>query len=91
VSPGEDPLRGDFVYRAGCTALLDLRSGEVRYVIRTHGTIANDDELARVRNYLTGQSGAIGNAFDSSLPVSLRHRGGKGRDEPFALLHQLEE
>ena len=34
--------KGDFRYRAGCTLLIDPTTMEVRRVIRTPGTIADD-------------------------------------------------
>ena len=81
----------DFKYRAGATIIIDPASRDVRWVIRTPGTIADDDELHRVRRYLKGEWGTTGNAFDAGLPQSLRVRDPAARDEPFALLHQLEE
>jgi hypothetical protein len=63
----------------------------VRRVIRTPGTIADNNELARVRRFLGEGDGASGNAFDGGLAVSLRDREVDGREEPFALIHQLEE
>ena len=32
-----DPPKPDFIYRAGCTVLIDPRSVEIRRVIRTRG------------------------------------------------------
>lgn len=84
-------LPADFVFRAGCTVLIDPRTAEVRRVMRTPGTIANEDELKRVRGFLTGQGEMVGNAFDANLPESLFLRGRRLRQEPFAFLHQLEE
>jgi hypothetical protein len=88
VGSGE---RGDFTYRAGCTIILDPATQDVRRVIRTPGTVADDGELERVRRFLCGESGVSGNAFDAgieeSLSAPLRHV----RNEPFALLHQEME
>jgi hypothetical protein len=81
----------DFLYRAGATILIDPATREVRRVIRTPGTIADDGELARVRRFLLGGDDVSGNAFDGGLAVSLRDREAGGREEPFALIHQLEE
>jgi hypothetical protein len=83
--------RPDFVHRAGATILIDPSTREVRRVIRTPGTIADNNELARVRRFLGEGDGASGNAFDGGLAVSLRDREVGGREEPFALIHQLEE
>lgn len=82
--------KGDFLYRAGCTILIDPTTQEIRRVIRTYGTIADDDALARVRRYFTGEAAVTGNAFDSGLALSGRGDG-SDRDEPFALLHQETE
>ena len=86
---GEPPPH-DFVYRAGCTLLVDTRTSTVRRVIRTPGTIADNDALERVRRFVAGEAGAVGNAFDAGLAVSLG-RGARTRDEPFALLHQTDD
>jgi hypothetical protein len=79
----------DFYYRAGATILVDPATSEVRRVIRTPGTIADTGELDRVRDFLLGEGG-VPNAFDG-LPPSLRSRDHNAREEPFALLHQLED
>jgi hypothetical protein len=80
---------GDFKYRAGCTLLVDPATMTVRRVIRTAGTIADRDELDRVRDFLTGEATAGGNAFEGGLPAGLR--GACARREPFALLHRRPE
>lgn len=79
----------DFQYRAGATILIDPTTSRVRRVIRTPGTIADADELNRVREFLLSEGGGSGNAFDGGLAMSLRKR--DARDEPFALLHQATE
>jgi hypothetical protein len=81
----------DFIYRAGATILIDPSTSEVRRVIRTPGTIADDRELDRVRRFLLGAGGGSGNAFDGGLATSMRNRDPGTRDEPFALLHELDE
>jgi hypothetical protein len=80
VDPSE---RGDFRYRAGCTLLINPATMEVRRVIRTPGTIADNTQLARIRLFLTGEL-EPGNAFYAAQAV-LQAR------EPFALLHQETE
>lgn len=85
------PSKADFTYRAGCTILVDPRTAEVRRVIRTPGTVASNRELERVRRFLVGASGVVGNAFDAGLPESLRLERAASHHEPFALLHRLEE
>lgn len=74
-----DPER-DFKYRAGCTLLIDPEGMKVRRVIRTPGTVADDGELNRMREYLLSGL-APSNAFQGVA-------GHLGKDaEPFALLH----
>lgn len=80
----------DFKFRTGCTILIDPKTAEVRRIIRTPGNIASNEEMERVRRFLVGEAGTIGNAFDAGLPASLRF-GDSFRDEPFALLHRMEE
>jgi hypothetical protein len=57
---------------------------EVRRVIRTAGTIADDRQLERMRRFLTEGGLEPGNAFDFASKA-LRAR------EPFALLHRHGE
>jgi hypothetical protein len=44
-----------------------------------------------VRRFLVGGDESSGNAFDGGMAVSLRDRETDGREEPFALIHQLVE
>ena len=88
---GGEEARPDFWFRTGCTVVIDLLKGEVRRIIRTHGTITDDQELERVRRFLAGETGVAGNAFDAGLPLSLKNDLSTARREPFALLHQFEE
>jgi hypothetical protein len=81
----------DFRYRAGATVLIDPATREVRRVIRTLGTIADDKELDRVRRFLLGEGGGSGNAFDGGRAMSMQLHDAAERDEPFALIHDLEE
>lgn len=83
--------RPDFIYRAGCTVLVDPVTAQVRRVIRTAGQIDDAEELDRVRRFHTGEMGAAGNAFDAGLPGSLDRLGAAPREEPFAMLHQMED
>jgi hypothetical protein len=75
---------GDFVYRAGCTLLMNPVTMEVRRVIRTPGDIADNDELERMRRFLTEGGLEPGNAFDIA-------RNTLNAREPFALLHRGPE
>lgn len=74
---------GDFVYRAGCTVIINRNTMEVRRVIRTPGTIADERELARLRQFLSGGLEPV-NAFAPA-------RRAMAAREPFALLHRDEE
>jgi hypothetical protein len=74
-----DPER-DFRYRAGCTLLFDPEGMQIRRIIRTPGTVDNDDELDRMRRYLLDGL-TPPNAF---APVAARF---SSTAEPFALLH----
>jgi hypothetical protein len=91
VDAGRPAPKPDFIFRAGCTALVDPRTAEVRRVIRTAGTITATAELDRVRDFLTGRRGVVGNSFDAGFAESLADEYRSTRVEPFALLHQLEE
>jgi hypothetical protein len=85
-APGSVPApddKGDFRYRAGCTLLINPATMEVRRVIRTAATIADDVQLARIRQFLTGELEPA-NAFDAAS-MALQAR------EPFALLHHSTE
>jgi hypothetical protein len=70
----------DFKYRAGCTLLIDPEGMQIRRVIRTPGTVADDDELDRMRRYLLGGL-TPPNAF-----AGVGERFGESA-EPFAFLH----
>lgn len=75
---------GDFRYRAGCTVLIDPATMEVRRVIRTPGTIADNRQLNRIRRYVTEGALEPPNAFEPARATM------KAR-EPFALLHRQQE
>jgi hypothetical protein len=83
--------RSDFIYRAGCTIVLDPSTQAVRRVIRTPGTIADNDELDRVRRFRCGEAGVSGNALDAGLVEGHGVAGKALRDEPFALIHRFQE
>jgi hypothetical protein len=81
-APGNLSLdNADFLYRAGCTLIINPTTMEVRRVIRTSGIINDDAQLARVRRFLTEGGLEPGNAFDFAQN-SIHAR------EPFALLHR---
>ena len=74
----------DFVYRAGCTLVIDPEQTQILRIIRTPGTIADDDELDRMRSYLL-HGITPSNAFFGI------DRGFGDSAEPFALLHRHAE
>jgi hypothetical protein len=78
--PGAWTDRADFKYRAGCTLLIDPEEMQIRRVIRTPGTVADDDELDRMRRYLLDGL-TPPNAF-----AGVAERFGESA-EPFAFLH----
>lgn len=70
----------DFKYRAGCTLLIDPEKMEIRRVIRTPGTVADDDELDRMRRYLLegltppdAFQGVTGRLADKAEPFAMLH------------------
>jgi hypothetical protein len=82
-------VHGDFIYRSGCTILMDPATLIPRRVIRTAGTVADNVQLEQVRRYLTGEVAMTGNAFDGGRPMSLRRAAASPRT-PFAALHRPE-
>ena len=74
------PPPADFIFRGGCTLLVDPITAKVRYCITKN--ILSDGRLARQRSYTTGDT-------DNSLRAvyfgSVNQRGLK---EPFAFLHR---
>ncbi len=74
---------GDFMFRTGCTLLVNPKTMEVRRVIRTPGDITDDNAIEEMRTYLTRKMARM-NAFDG-VKRMLRAK------EPFALLHREEE
>jgi hypothetical protein len=82
---------GDFKFRAGCTIVVDTTRCVFRHIIRTAGTVADDGELDRVRQFLTAETGAAADAFEGMRMRSLRDPRPDEPDEPFALLHRSLE
>jgi hypothetical protein len=80
--PEDAPV--DFKYRAGCTLLINPLTMEVRRVIRTPGDIACNQQLERIRRFLTEGGLESDNAFDYARQAIAAR-------EPFALLHRDEE
>lgn len=83
-APLSEDEKGDFLYRAGCTLLMDPIRMEIRRVIRTPGAIDSETELERLREHLLGGGLEPTNAFAGPMAV-LNAR------EPFALLHSEGE
>ncbi len=74
----------DFVYQSGCTLLIDLANMQLRRVIRSPGTVADEAELERVRRFFIGGGLQPLNAFaPATAQISAR--------EPFAMLHRNQE
>jgi hypothetical protein len=74
----------DFMYRAGCTLLINPVTMEVRRVIRTAGTIVDNVQLERMRRFLADGGLSPSNAFNRAIDAI-------HSPEPFALLHRHEE
>jgi hypothetical protein len=97
-TPGNTDFDGyDFIYRAGCTALIDPISQTVRRVIRTRANVSDDDALEQLRRFLTGEGVSegsaavdeiVGDAYSGGRARSLQERGWKLDPEPFAILHR---
>lgn len=83
LPPAAEPEAEDFIYRAGCTVLINRATMEVRRVIRTPGTVTDNRQLDRMRRFLSGGMEPP-NAF-APARFALNH------PEPFALLHRAEE
>ena len=78
------PKDADFIYRAGCTLLIDAMTMDIRRIIRTRGTIDDDTELARMREYLTVGGLERTSAFSGPIDVL-------NATELLALLHDHGE
>ncbi|HYE45216.1 MAG TPA: hypothetical protein VEA44_05525 [Caulobacter sp.] len=68
------PTAEDFTFRGGATMIIDLREGELRYIIRKR--IDDDSRLAEQRAFLSAPSD-LGFTYDQART-----------GEPFALLHR---
>ncbi|MGQ7848061.1 hypothetical protein ACUNV4_26430 [Granulosicoccus sp. 3-233] len=81
---GQKPYRRDFLYRCGCTLLIDTKSFEIRRVIRTRYRADEDEGLERMRRFLKGSTWQARNAFDDPTD-------GQGTCNAFAELHRHVE
>ncbi len=78
-----DPPPCDFWFRGGCTLLVDIETGAIRYCVTKN--IASENRLARQRRFLTGGT-------DASLRATYFGGASEGAEaEPFALLHRSPE
>ena len=84
VTPGEE---ADFTYRAGCTIIINPTNQEIRRIIRTPDTIRSNRELSRLRDFIMGDDGVVGNSFNAGFIAE--HE--SNRDEPFYMLHKQTE
>lgn len=95
VDAGEkDPPTPDFIFRGGCTLLVDLKTAKVRYCI--YQNITSENRLNRMRQFLKDGFGPSLRAtyFGDSCREYYRQLTGEKKDkkspllEPFALLHR---
>lgn len=87
VQKEEDKTRNshrkpDFIFRRGCTLLIDANTFKIRRVIQTQGNIADEDTLETQRRFLTGVLDTPKNAFDGASDDLLS-------DQDFAELHRF--
>jgi hypothetical protein len=73
----------DFIFRGGCTLVIDLGTSEVRYSI--YKDIDRDSRLARQRAFETSPTG------NASSALRATYFSRQLRNEPFALLHRLAD
>jgi hypothetical protein len=81
--PGEP----DFIFRGGATMLIDIDSGQVRYVITK--SVDSDRRLNIQRQYLSGAEASLAYTYFGNPRLNYFKAGGFQR-EPFALLHGSE-
>jgi len=77
---GQELDRPDFIFRGGATLLVDLETGELRYVISKR--VGSDNRLEEQRKFIRGQEG---------MAMSAAYFAARAEDsiqEPFALLHR---
>jgi hypothetical protein len=93
---GDKDVMPDFVFRGGCTFIIDTRTANVKYCI--YKRIRSEDRLKRMRDYLNGEEGVPPTAeyagdprklFFSSMLLASQEKTAAGQLEPFALLHRM--
>jgi hypothetical protein len=101
VGAAHDQPAPDFIFRGGCTLLVNPDNAEVRYCIQKR--IRSETRLGRVRSYLTGSTDSSLRATYLGDPVKAfsrkffrlnEHVEQESSGEPFAFLHRsfgLEE
>ena len=85
-----DKYPADFIFRGGATMLIDVETGEVRYVIAKN--IDSNRRLNRQRQFLDSPETSMGYTYFGDSRVNY-FKGDDSLEEPFALLHgdDLEE
>jgi len=93
-----DPPEPDFIFRGGCTLLVDPDTAQVRYCV--YKNIMSEDRLKRTREFLTESDSPSLRATYFGDPRRVYYRGitvtgeeGKAASamEPFAFLHRSSE
>jgi hypothetical protein len=93
-----NPPKPDFIFRGGCTLIIDPDTAEVRYCI--YKIIMNENRLKRMREFLTGDESPSLRATYFGDPRKNHYRqlvagSSRGKEqmalEPFALLHRSFE
>mgnify|MGYP007044697002 CR=1 FL=1 len=74
--------RGDFIFRRGCTLVVDANTRIVRHIIKTKSRIDEDVELDRLRDYLTGADTTGEDAFRVERKVE------DPNEEDFSIIHR---
>ncbi|UVK35815.1 hypothetical protein LHFGNBLO_006029 (plasmid) [Mesorhizobium sp. AR10] len=78
---GDAAGKGDFIFRRGCTLVVNQQTRNIRWVARTHKNICDDGELDALRQFLLSNPVSVQNAFHG--PVA------PGRvSNPFAAVHR---
>ena len=54
--PGRQPHDSDFLFRRGCTIIVNQRTRQIRWAARTRGDITSDRRLDAVRQFILGST-----------------------------------
>jgi hypothetical protein len=76
-----DPPPGQFVFRGGCTLLIDMKTGRVRYAVVKD--VLAGSRIGRQRQYLADIAG------DRALELTYLESSDGQAGEPFAVLHRV--